>query len=111
LLAFLPDRVIRDRFRGGSDLPRFRWCFHLPRDAECRAAAWIAAVDVDNQVRLQPVSAEQKTPYLLRDHGEMLREQEAVQVLASSLRLAPLLVPLLWLPGLRGWLTRRLFPA
>ena len=111
LLAFLPDRVIRDRFRSGPDLPRFRWCFRLSRDAECRAAAWIAAIDVDNQVRLQPVNAEQETPYLLRGDGESLRNQQAVQVLVSSLRLAPLLLPLWWMPGVRGWLVRRLFPA
>jgi hypothetical protein len=111
LLAFLPDRVIRDRFRGGPDLPRFRWCFHPQRDAECRAAAWIAAVDVDNQVRLQPVSADQKTPYLLPGEGETLRDRQAVYVLLSSLRLAPVLRPLCWIPPMRGWITRLLFPT
>lgn len=110
LLAFLPDRVIWDRFRGGPELPRFRWCFDLRNDAECRAAALIAGVDVDNQVRLQPTPSGQHTPYLLSSDGKMWSAQEAVQMLASSLRLSPVLRPLTWLPGVRGWLVRRLFP-
>jgi hypothetical protein len=112
LLAFLPDRVIGDRFRGGPELPRFRWCFDKRHEAQCRATAWIAAIDVDNQVRFQEVSTTQPpTPYLLCADGKVWRQEQAVRLLASSLRLSPILKPLTWLPGVKGWWTRIMFPA
>ena len=54
LLAFLPDRVIRDRFRGRKDLPRLTLGFNPQVGVQARAAALALAVDIDNQIALSP---------------------------------------------------------
>ena len=56
LLAFLPDGVIRDRFRGRMDLAKLSLTFNPQKADHARAAALAVAGDVDNQITLSPSS-------------------------------------------------------
>jgi len=111
LLAYLPDRVIRDRFRGGPDLPKFAFGFNPRTESHVKAAALAVALDVDNQVTVSPderaaettvAAAGSRTPGATGAAGAGL--------LFRGLRLFTSLRMLLWIPGVRTLLTRRLFP-
>ncbi len=110
LLAFLPDRVIRDRFRGGRELPRLQLEFDPKQDGHGRAAAMAAAVDVDNQIRYVP------TPQLINGlcvvsaDGKRHCGEAAARHLAATLRLAPLLQVATLLPGLSRFWRRSFAP-
>jgi hypothetical protein len=52
LLVYLPPGVIRDRLRGGPDLPRLRYAFEAADPDQARAAAIVAALDIDAQVAI-----------------------------------------------------------
>ncbi|MDB5312147.1 MAG: hypothetical protein JWO38_6349, partial [Gemmataceae bacterium] len=54
MLAYLPAGVIRDRLRGGPDLPKLGFEFDSAEPGQARAAAVVAAVDVDAQAALAP---------------------------------------------------------
>ncbi len=110
LLAFLPDRVIRDRFRGSPDLPKYRFAFDPAVEEQARAAALAVALDPDNQVRLAP-EAGVTQPALTGAEGKPASGADGFGVFAKGLRFLSVVGFLLWIPGVRGLLTRKLFPA
>jgi hypothetical protein len=109
LLAFLPDRVIRDRFRAGPGLPRLRFTVNTRNPAQARAAALVLALDADNQIALQHDPDVVTTTIAVGD-GEPVTGPEGVALLFQHIRLLSALRWALWIPGLRGLLARRLFP-
>jgi hypothetical protein len=109
LLAFLPDMVIRDRLRGGPDLPKL-WFAFGPSAAAARAAALVAAVDTENQVALTPDAA-QATPAVTAADGKKGSAADGLSALFGAVRLLSVLSFVLWVPGVKGVLTRLLFPA
>ncbi|MCE9567384.1 MAG: hypothetical protein K8U57_35740 [Planctomycetes bacterium] len=108
-LAFLPDRVIRDRFRGGPDLPKFAFAFNPGADAQARGAALAVALDVDNQVSLMPDKTAAGTA-VTTAAGAVVSGPEGTRALTTGLRIPSVMSWALWIPGLFGLLTRRLFP-
>ncbi|MBM3981694.1 MAG: hypothetical protein FJ304_15745 [Planctomycetes bacterium] len=106
LAAFLPCGVIRDRLRGGPDAAKLALAF---APAHARAAALVAALDTENQVTLTPdPSAAAPT---LTAAGAKHTGPDATAALFRAARLPALLSFLLWVPGVKGWATKRLFPA
>jgi Vitamin K-dependent gamma-carboxylase len=110
LLAFLPDRVIRDRFRGGPDLPRLGYVFNPQTATHQRAAALALALDTDNQIALEPDPKAPATAVTAPD-GKRATGPEGVGLLSRSLRLLSVVSFALWIPGVRGLLTKYLFPG
>ncbi|MBA4068216.1 MAG: hypothetical protein C0501_31845, partial [Isosphaera sp.] len=109
-LAFLPDRVIRDRFRGGPGLPRLTFTFNPAVPTHTRAAATALALDVDNQVT--PVADRGAAGTAVAEAGGAGKTgADGVRVLAKGLRFLSLVSVLLWVPGVSRLLNRRLFPA
>ncbi|MBA4188472.1 MAG: hypothetical protein C0467_10745 [Planctomycetaceae bacterium] len=109
-LGFMPDRVIRDRFRGGLDLPKFTFAFNPTADTQARAAALTVALDVDNQVSLAPDKA--ATGTAVTGTGVAATSgPDGTKVLSKGLRFLSVISWLLLIPGVKGLLTRRLFPA
>lgn len=82
LLVYLPPGVIRDRLRG-SGQPKLNYGFNASDPRQVRAAALVAAMDVDGQVTLQP--------------GETT-DQPNAKALFGSIRLLNVLSFLLWVP-------------
>jgi hypothetical protein len=102
--------VIRDRFRGGPGLPRFAFTFNPTSEAHTKAAALALALDVDNQVA--PVSDTRAAGTAVTATGTPPATGAAgAGILFKGLRLLSAMSLLLWLPGVRGLLTRRLFPT
>jgi hypothetical protein len=108
-IAFMPDRVIRDRFRGGLDLPKFTFTFNPTADAQARGASLAVALDVDNQVSL--VGDKNATGNVVRGEGSGVSGSEGTRLLAKGLRFLSVMSWMLWIPGVSGLLTRRLFPG
>jgi hypothetical protein len=109
ILAFVPDGVIRDRLRGGPDLPKLGFAFNPAAALSQRAAALVAATDVDAQVTFTAESG-LTAPVLTDPDGKKLTGAEAFTALARSLRLLSAVGWLLWIPGIRGFLAQRFFP-
>jgi len=109
LLAFLPDRVIRDRFRGGPGLAKLTFAFNPANAAHTRAASLALALDIDNQITLVPDKAATATSVASAD-GKAATGTEGTAAFTRGLRLLSMLSWLLWVPGVRALLTRRLFP-
>jgi hypothetical protein len=110
LLAYLPDRVVRDRFRGSPDLTKFAFTFNPANEAHTRATALALALDIDNQIT--PVPDESATETSVGEWGGKSNHgPEGAGLLFRGLRLLMALSWILWLPGLKGLLTRRIFPA
>ena len=109
LVAFLPDGVIRDRFRGGVDLAKFAFAFG-PSTASSRAAALVVAADTDGQVTLanEPSLA---VPAVTDPAGKRLTGPEGVTAVFKSVRLLSLFWFVLWVPGVKGLFAKWLFPA
>jgi hypothetical protein len=110
LLAYLPDRVVRDRFRGGPELPKFAFSFNPASATQTKAAALAVALDVDNQIALKPDDRAAE-PAVAAVGGAPTRGAEGAGVLYRGLRLFTSLWLLLWVPGVRFLLSRRLFPT
>lgn len=110
LLAFLPDQVIRDRLRGGSELPKLRLAFGSGSATATRAAALAVAADADNQLALAPEPGAGE-PVLTDPQGAPRTGPDGVTALFKSLRLLAPVSFVLLVPGVRGWLARKLFPA
>ena len=108
LLAFIPSYVIRERFKGRSNLPKFELVFNPATASAARAAALVAAVDGDGQVEFEPRSDEAAA--VLMQHNKRWAGGEAARSLISGLRLTRLWRFFLWVPGIAGILTRLLFP-
>lgn len=109
LLAFLPDAVIRDRFRGGPDLSKLWFAFGGSAQSS-RAAALTVALDTENQVSLAP-DASLSTPAVSGSDGKKVSGSDGVRVLFGSVRLLAMLSFVLWIPGVKRLLTKLLFPA
>jgi hypothetical protein len=109
LLAFLPDRVIRDRFRGGWDLARLSMTFNPQKAVHARAAALALASDVDNQITLAP-NPTATTVMLVDSDMKAVSGPAGVTTFFKEVRLPALLGFVLWIPGLRGLMSRFLFP-
>jgi hypothetical protein len=108
-LAFLPDRVIRDRFRGGPGLPRFTFAFNPAVPAHARAAATAVALDPDNQVTPVAARGAAETAVAGAD-GAAKTGADGLRALSKGLRFLSLVSLLLWVPGVSRLLNRRLFP-
>ncbi len=109
-LGFLPDRVIRDRFRGGPDLPKFSFRFNPTVEPQTRAAALTVALDVDNQVSLTPDKTATGTA-VVGSEGTATSGPEGTKTLSKGLRFLSVMAWVLWIPGVGALLTRRLFPG
>ena len=107
LVAFFPDRCIRDRFRGGADLVRLAFTFNPQNQKHAAAAALAVAVDVDNQIALE---ADQSAAAVAVSPGPPPGDPGILASFFRNLRLLSPLGFLLWLPGVRALLTGRLFP-
>ncbi len=107
LVAFLPCGVIRDRLRGGPDLSKLAFAF---APASARAAALVAAVDTESQVVLTPDAASAVSAVTDPD-GKKHTGPDGVAALFRSVRLLSVLSFVLWVPGVKGLLAKRLFPA
>jgi hypothetical protein len=110
LIAFFPDRVIRDRFRGGPDLPRLSLTFNPQNARHARAAALALAGDVDNQVALAPDPG--ASAVTLNDpDNKPVTGPDGVTALFKRVRFLSIVGFVLWIPGVRSLLTKYLFPA
>src|SRR6185312_16889881 len=96
LLAYFPVGVIRDRLRGAPDLPKLSFGYNPGDERHARAAALVAAADVDGQVKFEP--------------GPRY-EQPTAATLFSQMRLLSLFRVLLFVPGLSTTLARLFAPA
>ena len=110
LIAFLPDGVIRDRFRGGAELVKRTFTFSPASAPAARAAALVVAVDTDGQVELVGESG-LKVPVVTGTGSEKLTGPAGVTALFKSVRLLSIVSFVLWVPGVTGVLARWLFPA
>jgi hypothetical protein len=111
LIAFFPDRVIRDRFRGGLDLVRLFFTFNPQNQKHAQAAALALAVDIDNQITLQP---ERSTAIVTVASASDAKPNSGLSALVSlfqNLRLLSVLGFLLWIPGVKSLFAKRLFPS
>ena len=95
LLVYLPPGVIRDRLRG-TGLPKLAYGFDSSDTSQARAAAVVAAADVDGQVIFEP--------------GRKA-EQPTVKTLFSTLRFLGVFRFLQWVPGVSGLLAKWFAPA
>jgi hypothetical protein len=109
-ISFMPDRVIRDRFRGSPDLPKFTFTFNPAVERETKAAAFALALDADNQITLNPDKAATATAVAAAT-GSPVGGPEGTRILAKGLRFLTVVGWLLWIPGVKTLLTRRLFPT
>jgi hypothetical protein len=109
LLSFLPDRVVRDRFRGGLDLARLTLTVNPQNAHHARAAALALGGDIDNQITLTS-SASATAVTLTGPDKAPAGGSKALDEYFRRVRLPSLLRFALWIPGLRGLLTRFLFP-
>lgn len=109
LVSFLKDGAIRDRFRGGADLPKVGFAFDPARPEQQRAAALASAADTDGQLVLKPEPG-LAAPTVTSPSGEKLTGPDGTRALFRHLRFLGLL-PLLLLPGAKRFLTNRLFPT
>ena len=96
LLAYLPPGVIRDRLRGRPGLPRLAFGFDAANEKHARAAALVAAADVDSQVKFEPGK-----------HAD----QPSAATLFSTLRLLRTFRFLQVIPGLSAVVSRCFSPA
>ena len=111
LIAFFPDRVIRDRFRGGLNLVRLILTFNPANQKHTQATAFAVAVDIDNQLTPHPDKNASVVSVSDADGNHMETGQGAVLSLFQHLRLTSVLGFVLWVPGIKALLANRLFPA
>jgi hypothetical protein len=107
LLSYFPSSVIRSRLKGSADLPKFGYGFD-PANAP-QAASLLASLDVENQAALEPKPGVNRP--MLTTGGLPISGADPVSVLFSSLRLLRPFRWVLWIPGVKGILTRQLFPT
>jgi hypothetical protein len=109
LLAYLPDRVIRDRFRGGADLAKLSLTFNPSSTAQSRAIALALAADIDNQITLVP-SPTGAAVSLTGPDKQPLGGSDGLAAYFKHVRLPAILRFVLWVPGVKSLLTWCLFP-
>lgn len=111
LIAFFPDRVIRDRFRGGLDLARMAFTFNPQNQRHARAAALVLATDIDNQIALNSDKTATTVEVAAGPDEKPLTGQSGVASLFRNSRLLSMLGFLLWIPGMKALFARFLFPT
>jgi len=109
LVAFFPDRVIRDRFRGGVDLVRIMLTYNPHNERHTKAAALVLANDIDNQVTLSPYKTTELVSVSREPDGKSETGPNGVDLLFQNLRLLSVLAFVLWIPGVKTILARLLF--
>lgn len=109
LLVFFPPGVIRDRLRGGPDLPKLGFGFDANDPKQARAAAVVAAADIDGRVTETPARGRQQA--IVTAPGKMLQGAEAVSALFADLRLLRVFRFVLFIPGIAGLLARLIVPG
>jgi hypothetical protein len=109
VLAFLPDGVIRDRFRGMANALKHTFAYNPASASSMRAAALVAAVDTELQVTLAPEPT-LVTPTVTDAEGKKQSGATGVTAIFKSLRLLAPLSFVLRIPGVRWLFTRWLFP-
>jgi hypothetical protein len=110
LLAFLPDRVVRDRFRGALDLAKLSLTFNPQKADHARAAALTLAGDVDNQIALVPNPTVTTVTFMDSDK-KAVSGLDGVMTLFKQVRFPAMLGFVLWIPGARVLLSKYLFPS
>jgi hypothetical protein len=110
LLVFFPPGVIRDRLRGGPGLPKLGFGFDASDPKQARAAAVVAAADIDGQVTETPTRGRER-PAVTATGGKALQGAEAVSALFANLRLLRVLRFVLFIPGVSGLLARLIVPG
>lgn len=113
LVAFFPDRVVRDRFRGGLDLVRMALTYNPQKRSHTQAVARLLTVDIDNQIAL---NADKSADVVSISPGPNEEEKSATGAAGAAsvfkhLRLLQWLSPVVWIPGVKGFLVHRLFPS
>ena len=111
LIAFFPDRVIRDRFRGGLDLVRIAFTFNPQNQKHARAATLAVAADVDNQITLNPDKKATEVSISTAKDEKPVTGQTAFLSLFKNLRLTSWLGFVLWVPGMKALLSLSLLPT
>jgi hypothetical protein len=102
--VYLPPGVIRDRLRGGPDLSKLGFGFDPADPRQARAAAVVAAADIDSQVAVEPKRG-RDLPAVTAG-GEPYRGAAAVRELFTNLRLLGTARVLLFVPGVSGLVAR-----
>jgi hypothetical protein len=110
LVAFFPDRVIRDRFRGGPGLPRLALTYNPKTAGHARAAALALAGDTDNQITLAPDPSASAVALHDTDNAPVTGP-DGVKTLFKRVRFLSIVGFVLWIPGMRSLLAKYLFPG
>lgn len=110
LLVFFPPGVIRDRLRGGPGLPKLGFAFDAAEARQARAAALVAAADIDAQAAVEPAKG-RPLPALTAAGASAASGPAAVAALFGSLRLLRWVRWVLWVPGVSGLVARLVFPG
>ncbi|HUR55844.1 MAG TPA: hypothetical protein VMZ71_17030, partial [Gemmataceae bacterium] len=110
LLAFIPPRVIRQQLASASG-PKLTLLTTTPGGPpDDVTVAAVAALDGDAQVALETKKAAGAA--VLRDAGgTAVTGPEAVSMLFANVRVLRPLRFVLWIPGVKGRLAKRLFPT
>jgi hypothetical protein len=111
LIAFFPDRVIRDRFRGGVDLVRLVLTFNPQNQRHAQAAALSLATDIDNQITLNADKNAAVVTVTAGPDGKQATGQSGLVSLFRNGRLLSVLGCVLWIPGMKSLLAKRLLPS
>jgi hypothetical protein len=110
LLVYLPPGVIRDRLRGGQGLAKLGYKFDPTNPLQARAAAVVAAVDIDGQAQMEYVRGAPSV--LVSESGGLAATgTSAAAALCRSLRLLGALRVLSVIPGVGSLLAHWLAPA
>jgi hypothetical protein len=109
LLVFFPPGVIRDRLRGAAGLARLGFGFDAAEATQARAAALVAAADIDGQVTVEP--AKGKSLPAVTAAGKTTTGPAGAAALFTTLRLLRVFRFLLVVPGVSGLLTRLFVPT
>jgi hypothetical protein len=110
LLAFLPDRVIRDRFRGRPDLTRYEYTFNPGIVSHAKAASLAVALDVDNQIAIA-ADGKKEEPAVVAAGEVYAGGSTGAVSLFRGLRLFNSMWLLLLIPGVKTLLRHKLFPT
>ena len=109
ILAYIPGCVIREWLKGSrASGPALGLRFDARDDRQAGSAALIAAADLDGLVRLENVPGVASPT--LSENGHVVERDPALGKL-RGLRLIRAFKILLWVPGVKTLLGRKLFPA
>jgi hypothetical protein len=110
ILAFMPDRVIRDRLAGGLGLKRLAFLFNPSSASSARAAALVVAADTDAQVTLTPEPG-LASPVVVDPEGKRQSGADGVGALFRHVRLLSMVRLVSLVPGVKGLWARWFCPT